>query len=143
VRIAIVDDGHIVNAVEADSVERVSVDPGQQALVWDDAIARYPIGAALTPPDPGPPPVPEQVALFQARVIMATTPRGGGTLLDAVDAAIDALPDPMEREIARQGILCANVMSRHGRVVTHLATALGLTDAALDDLFRAAAAIEV
>jgi len=87
-------------------------------------------------------PVPAEVPLFKARFIMARTPRGSGTLLTAVKAAIAAIPDEAERSLASEALEYANTLSRNGRLVTMLAPALGLSDADLDALFRTAAAIK-
>lgn len=90
-------------------------------------------------------PVPEQVELFRARYIMAQTPnpRGAGSLLDATLTAIAAIPDAAERTLATEGINRANMLSRHGRLVTTIAPTLGLDDSALDNLFREANALDV
>jgi hypothetical protein len=105
------------------------------------------VGAALSALDPSVKrePVPEQVELFRARYVMAQTPNphGAGTLLDAAIAAIAAIPNTAERTLATEGINRANALSRHGRLVTTIASTLGLDDSALDNLFREANALDV
>lgn len=105
------------------------------------------VGTALNALDPNLKiePVPEQVELFRARYVMAQTPnpQGAGSLLDAVLAAIAAIPDAAERTLATEGINRANALTRRGRLVTTIAPTLGLDDAALDGLFREANALDV
>lgn len=62
-------------------------------------------------------------------------------LLDDIDAAIDALPEPA-RTAARIDWEAATEFRRDFPLVLQLGASLGLTDAQLDDLFAAAAAIE-
>lgn len=94
-------------------------------------------------PDVTPPaPVPPSVELFKARAVMATTTHGSGTLLEAADAAINGISDALDRQVARQGLQCSSMLTRNGRLISVLAEALDLDDDAVDDLFRAAAAVE-
>jgi len=88
-------------------------------------------GASWTAPEPPPVPVPEEVRQAQARRALLVA-----GLLDDVEAAVAA---------ASQDIQIAweyepNIR-RDSPMIGALAPALGLTDAQIDDLFRAAAAI--
>lgn len=78
-------------------------------------------------------PVPDQIQMWQARVILA---RVG--LLDAVNAAVDA-SDNAEIHIAWE--YAPNVV-RRSIFVTSMAVALGLSDATIDNLFIEAAKIK-
>lgn len=84
--------------------------------------------------EPEPPSVPQEVTNFQARAALL---RAG--LFEVVDAAIMALPRTKE---AWQAWEYANTISRGGALVNAMAFSLGLTEAQIDDLFRAAAQIE-
>lgn len=138
----VVKNGIIVGSYEVDSADHISVEEGEVALPWDEAMGQAELNEALTPPPDTGPTVPDQVNLFQARVVMATTPHGGGTLLEAVEAAIDAMTNPMDKEIAQQGLAYANVLNRNGRIVTILSDALGLDAETIDGLFQEASAIQ-
>lgn len=81
--------------------------------------------------------VPASVSLWKAKAIMAQTPHGEGTLLDAVDAMMAQADAPTKlwweygQEIERE----------HPRTL-QFAAALGV-EGMLDDLFIAAAAIDL
>lgn len=92
------------------------------------AVAAY--AAAYAPPEP----VPAEVTMFQARAVLLQA-----GLFDAVDAAMKALGP---KSVELQAWEYANHFTRHGALVTAMAAQLGLTDAQLDDMFRAAALIE-
>jgi hypothetical protein len=96
---------------------------------------------AYTPP---PPPVPDRVTNFQARAVMIATPApGGGTLYDAVDAAIQAGKNASAAgRLAWSAWEYANEVTRAGDLVAQLGAQLGLTEAQIDALFVAAAQIE-
>lgn len=106
--------------------------------LWAAMLARGSVAAYAEPQ----PPVPTKVPLFQARFVMGQTQHGNGTLLDAVKAAIEAMPNDADRALALEAFAGSPTISRRGRLVTMLAPTLGLSDAALDALFRAAAAVE-
>jgi hypothetical protein len=77
--------------------------------------------------------VPQEVSMRQAR--LALLARG---VLGNVDAAIDSLPSP-DREAARIEWDYSSVVARNSPLVTMMGAALGLDEAALDELFIAAA----
>ncbi len=83
--------------------------------------------------DPPPVPVPAEIQMWQARVILA---RVG--LLDAVNAAVEA-SDNAEIHIAWE--YAPNVV-RRSIFVTSMAVALGLSDATIDSLFIEGAKIK-
>jgi hypothetical protein len=91
------------------------------------------IVAYLNPP----PPVPQSVSMAQARLALI-----GAGLFSAIDAGLKALPEP-QRTTALTAWEYAPNVSRNGALVTTLAGQFGLTEAQLDGLFTAAAAIEL
>jgi hypothetical protein len=93
-------------------------------------------GETFSPPPPTPQPVPETVTARQARLALL---RAG--LLDSVDAALAALPDPQERRAAQIEWEYATEIRRDSPLIAALAPLLGLTDEQVDDLFRAAAGL--
>ena len=86
----------------------------------------------LAPPDPRP--VPQQVALWQARAVLTSA----GVFAQA-DAAIRAAGVPAASALWDYG----NVIDRGSPTLAALGAALGLQAAQIDDLFRQAAAINL
>lgn len=84
---------------------------------------------------PAAPAVPQAVTMRQARLALE-----GVGKLDAVDAAIAALPLPA-RKLAKIEWEYSNEVQRHNGIVSQLGPALGLTDAQIDALFLGAAAL--
>ena len=78
------------------------------------------------------PPVPQSVTMRQARLALL-----GIGLLDDVDAAIAAIPDPVQRKAAQIEWEYATVIERNSSLVTVLSAQLGLDAATLDSLFLA------
>ncbi len=78
------------------------------------------------------PPVPQSVTMRQARLALL-----GIGLLDDVDAAIAAIPDPVQRKAAEIEWEYATVIDRNSSLVTVLSAQLGLDAATLDNLFLA------
>ena len=89
----------------------------------------------IPPAPPAPPAAPSSVTMRQARLALL-----GAGLLDAVAAAIAALPSP-QKEAAQIEWEYSQVVERNRPFVLTLGYALGLTDAQLDALFIAAAAL--
>ena len=81
-------------------------------------------------------PVPASVSPRQIRQAMNRTPLGEGTLRDAVEAAVAA----GDRDL-RDWWEFSTVVERSNPQVVAMATALGMDDAALDDLWRLAATL--
>jgi hypothetical protein len=102
----------------------------------DGTVLVYMPGDTLPPaPAPGPQPVPSSVSMRQARLALL-----GAGALAGVDAAITALPEPT-RTAARITWEYSGEVQRHNGLVSQLGPALGLTEAQIDALFIAAAAI--
>lgn len=96
---------------------------------------RWVVGGALTDIEPvieHPEPelhVPQSVTMRQARQALLLA-----GLLDDVDTAIATLPSP-DRELAEIEWEYSQIVERHRPFVLLIGPALGLDDAALDDLF--------
>lgn len=84
------------------------------------------------PPQALPAPVPREVTMRQARLALLAS-----SLLDDVEAAVDATGDPA----ARIEWDYAATVERASPFTQQLAAALGLSDSALDELFTQAAAL--
>ena len=82
------------------------------------------------------PPVPQSVTMRQARLALL-----GAGLLDDVDAAIAAIPDPTQRRAAEIEWEYAQTVDRTSAFTQQLAAGLGLTEQQLDSLFTQAAAL--
>jgi hypothetical protein len=121
------------DCVERGDGARIPMDEGNQDylayLAWVDA--------GNTPNDPPPPAVsvPTSVTMRQARLALL-----GAGALDAVTSAIDALQG-QQGDAARIEWEFAATVERNSPIVAMLAAAVGLDDAALDDLFTVAAAL--
>ena len=92
--------------------------------------------AEYVAPSPVPPTVPASVTMRQARLALL-----GAGLLDDVDAAIAAIPDPANRKAAEIEWEYATVIERNSPLVQSLAAGLGLTAADIDDLLTLAATL--
>lgn len=87
--------------------------------------------AALPPPQPEP--IPQIVTMRQARLALLASGK-----LAAVDAAIEALPEP-QKSAARIEWDYSSEVHRNRPFVQQLAQALGMTDEQLDAMFVEAA----
>ena len=130
---AIIENNTIVNVAEADAPLADNWEPLQAdaGIGW----ARTEPGMPFEAPAPAPGPVPSSVTMRQARLALL-----GAGLLASVDAAINSLPSP-QKEAARIEWEYAAEVQRSSGLVPMMGTALGLDDAALDDLFIEAAAL--
>lgn len=97
----------------------------------DDSEAEQ-IRQANIPPHP----IPLSVTMRQARLALLNTGHLAG-----VDAAIAAIPDDIQRQAAQIEWEYAQTVDRNAPFTQTLALALGLSDADLDALFTAAAAL--
>lgn len=91
--------------------------------------------AAYVPPPPEPVAVPQIVTMRQARLALL-----GAGKLAAVNAAINALPSPA-KEAAQIEWEYSQEVNRQNGLVSQLAPLLGMTEADLDALFIAGAAL--
>lgn len=82
------------------------------------------------------PPVPQSVTMRQARLALL-----GIGLLDDVDAAIAAIPDPVQRTAAEIEWEYAQTVDRNSPFTQQMAVGLSLTAEQLDALFTQAAGL--
>jgi hypothetical protein len=94
-------------------------------------------GDTPVPPVPQPVPVPASVDNAQARMALIQS----GIAIATVDAAIAAIPDAVEREIAYTQWEYRATVRRDSELLVSLGTAIGLTSEQIDDLFRLAATL--
>jgi hypothetical protein len=133
-RYALIVGGVVQNVVEADggwpglqaADVAVQTDVAGPGWLWD--------GDAFSPPAVSAP-VPDAVTMRQARRALHAA-----GLLSGVEAAIDALAEP-EKTAARIEWEYSSEVQRHNGFVEQLAPALSLSEAQLDALFVAAAAL--
>lgn len=92
------------------------------------------VQAFLNPPAASP----RATAMWRARAIAKVTPHGEGTLFDAVEAAINALPDPVMQAAAREAWERGTLFDLDGQLVPLLMTSLGLSEADILPLITAA-----
>jgi len=84
-----------------------------------------------------PPPVPQSVTARQIRLWLVSH----GVSLSAVEAAMDAIPDAMQREMVRVEWEYAPYVERSHPMLVPLAAALGLSEAQVDAAFREASTL--
>lgn len=112
------------------------------AIFDEDGISRssglasaLPQGTPVLPFIAPPVAVPVEITMRQARLALL-----GAGKLTAVDAAIAAMPEP-QKSAAKIEWEYSNTVQRHNGFVSALGPALGLTDAEVDALFIAGAAL--
>lgn len=125
-----------LDAVEISNAEHSTLMSGQahgKRIAADEN--GYPI---LQDPPPAQPYVPQQVTIAQgkASLIMA------GLWQDVLDA-VEAIEDPVEKALAEVGLNDATHWERSSPMLNMLATALGLSEEDLDDLFIQASQIQL
>jgi hypothetical protein len=110
--------------------------PALATVSTGDSVTLYYAGDSLpTTPGAVAGQCPEKVSMRQARLALL-----GAGLLPAVEAALNALPEPQKTQAAIVWEYSAEVQ-RHFGLVKDMAAVLGMTEEQLDDLFNAAAAI--
>jgi hypothetical protein len=101
--------------------------------------------ALVDPLPPEPEPEPELLPPDPLRPLTARQLRLGlvlhGFNLSSVDAAIDAIEDPTDREVARIEWEYATTFERSHPLINQVGTALGLTPEQIDDMWVEAAAL--
>ena len=93
-------------------------------------------GNTPEPADPIVPVVPQSVTMRQARLALLRA-----ALLDDVDAAIAAIPDPAQRKAAEIEWEYAQTVDRNSPFTQQMAAGLNLTAEQLDALFTQAAGL--
>lgn len=94
------------------------------------------------PPAPTPPPVPSEVTMRQARLALL-----GAGLLDAVEGALNAMPEKTPEQVAQKKAArieweYAQTVQRDKGLTVTLAASLGMKDDQVDALFIAAEGIK-
>lgn len=137
-RLAIIRDGVVENVIEAE--EGFSAGDGTRTLPAGSAAPGWIFdGVKFLPPKESAA-TPRVASMFQAREALRRTPAaGGGNLLDAVNAHIEAKRE--EQPTLALAWEYATEVERDGVFVNALAGDFGLDDATLDELFRHAATI--
>ncbi len=122
--------GHVVTFVRAD------VPPGWQPPAGCKAVpeSALPVGYKVAPPDPTP--VPASITAVQARQWLIC--KG---LIAGVDAAIERIQTPVDREMVRAWWEYETDLRRDSSQVARWATACGFTAEQVDAFFREAAEI--
>lgn len=133
-RAALVCNGIVENLIIA-GPDYVPEDGCQLVPIGDEPVQ---IGAAwngvrFTPPPPPPAPVPEAVTMRQARVALLHL-----GLFDQVEAALQGIPNDLQRRVALQTWEYSGAVERNNPLILMLGPAIGLTPAQIDDLFRLA-----
>jgi hypothetical protein len=82
------------------------------------------------------PPVPDSITMRQGRLALLRL-----NLLDAVNVALNSIPDEKERKAALIEWEYAQTIDRNSPWVISLSQTLGLSDSDLDDLFISASSI--
>lgn len=137
-RIALIRDGVVENVVEAE--EEFAPPQGVLAVATQEAGPewRYEAGIFLAPLEKAA--VPGAITMFQAREqLRRIAAPEGGTLLDAVNALVEARRD--EEPTLALAWEYATHVNRSSMFVGSLAARLSLSDETLDELFRQAATI--
>ena len=111
------------------SAEEAGKIAAPKAITWTPSGCRVATGEHYLPP---PSDVPQEVTMRQARLALHAAGK-----LTAVNAAIDALPDP-PKTAAKIEWEYSSTVRRDSQFVAMLGPALGLDSAALDALFVAA-----
>ena len=120
-----------------------------QAIYADD-IALYEsiteAGQEFAPaePPPVPEPVPSPITAWQAKAGLAMTPHPqAGTMLDAAEAALAAMPDGAEKIVVLSAWNNNANFERTSPTILSFGVTLGMTSDDLDNLFRLGASLAV
>lgn len=124
-----------VVAYSGDQIDLFRADVVQYGGEIDEALLAE-VQAEWVPPPPPPVVIPQSVTMRQARLALL-----GIGLLDDVDAAIAAIPDPVQRKAAEIEWEYAQTVDRNSPFTQQMAAGLGLTAEQLDSLFTQAAGL--
>ena len=92
--------------------------------------------AEYVPPPPAPPQVPQQVTRAQGKVVLIQM-----GLWSQVVAYVEAIEDPLQWAIAEVAVYETLHWQRNSPFLNQAATALGITQAQMDELFIAASEV--
>jgi hypothetical protein len=134
---------HQRGALNIHAIEETDIPDGKVAvgssLTWDGSKVRrvYELEDAPSPPSL----IPRSIAMWRARTIMKVTPWGEGTLFEAVQAAIAALEEPMQKAAAEEALERGSDFDRDGVFVPMLAAVVGISEEQMDELMEQAAGL--
>ena len=136
-RAHIIDGGIVVNTIEVDSLDFM---PGLVAAVAGEGIGWSYDGQTFTPP--APPSQPPQVPLAVSKAQGKTALINAG-LWPTVLAAIAAIEDATQRQLAEVAVHDTTTWDRTSPTLNALAYGLGMDDVQLDALFVAASQVRL
>jgi hypothetical protein len=126
-RAHIIENGIVINTIEVESLDfmpnLISGETGGIGWLWD--------GETLSPPPAPPPVVPDSVTMAQARKSLILS----GVSITSVNAAIAAIPDATQRQLAETDWEYSTSVRRDSALMASLAPALGFTDEQIDEMF--------
>lgn len=129
----------IANIVQTENGYRATIDGQEWSILnvpgnhyWQMVAAAIAAGASVTVEQPPANPIPQEVSRFQAKAALALSGK-----LTAADAVVAASTDP----VVKLAWSDATLFKRNSPSINGLASAIGLTQTDLDDLFRTAAGV--
>jgi hypothetical protein len=137
-RAHIIDDDIVVNTIEVDSLDFM---PRLVAAVAGEGIGWSYDGQTFTPP-PAPPSQPPQVPPAVSKAQGKTALINAG-LWSAVLAAVAAIGDATQRQLAEVALHDTGTWERTSPTLNALAFGIGLSDAQLDALFVSASHVQL
>ena len=126
-RYAVIENGVVVNVALADAPLAANWIQSDTAAIGD----LYADGAFAKPPTQQTP-VPDEVTNAQAREALIRS----GISIASVNSAIQAITNPVEREVAFVQWEYRDKIRRNAELVRSMGVALNLSDSQIDDLFR-------
>ena len=114
-----------------------------EGFVWARELTTEAYGWKQVEAPPAPDPTWYEQPAWRIRSIAKITPFGGGTLMDAINAAIEGTADVSQKIITEEVFYGGNTLHRTSPLLVAMATSLGLTGEQLDELFQQAGAIEI
>jgi hypothetical protein len=136
-RAAIIQDGHVANIIEVESLSflpgLVAADGAAIGDAWDGTAFVRP---APPPSTPAAPSIPEEVSMWQARAVLIED-----DLLDAVNAVLAKIPDERARKLAQAKFEYSSTVRRDDPLVTTIIPQLGKTESEIDAMFVRAFAL--
>lgn len=134
-RYAIIENSLVVNVAESDEpLAENWIESPVAAIGWgyvEDAFVP-PDPVVIDPPEPV---VPAEITMRQARLVL-----NAAGYITTINAAIAAMPSPQKEQAAIEWEY-SNTVQRHNGFVSALGPALGLTEAQIDAMFIAGAAL--
>lgn len=132
-RAHVMDGNLIANTVKVDSLDAMPnlIDAGIGGAIGDRIV-----DGVVVPKPAQPLPVPQSVAMWQAREILIED-----DLLDDVYAYFETIGDPVEKRKAISKFDTSNTVQRNDPLVKYVIPLMGKSEAEIDDMFRRADAL--